>query len=158
MQNPWNIQSLYEFQYFNCPKCIFKDQSKQGFVNHAYELHPESIEYLINIDDKSITGIVFPLIEQISEIKKESNETISETEDIRGSEIKSEEYIIVQYNEESNHDINDPLDVIKMENDYDNHIMTSEEMRDYNCDQCEILAFVDVKTRNLVSASLALDS
>ena len=42
-ENPWNIQSIYELQYFNCPTCVFKNQSKQTFINHAYEYHPDAI-------------------------------------------------------------------------------------------------------------------
>ena len=45
MENPWDIESIYELQFFNCPSCIFKDQSKQEIINHAYEVHPESIEH-----------------------------------------------------------------------------------------------------------------
>ena len=51
MENPWNIQTIYELQYFNCPSCIFKNHSKQEFINHAYDIHPESIEDLKSIDD-----------------------------------------------------------------------------------------------------------
>ena len=70
MENPWNIQSLYEFQYFNCPSCDFKNHSKQKLVNHAYKIHPESIEHLKNIKDISITGLVFPWQEQLSETEE----------------------------------------------------------------------------------------
>ena len=60
MENPWNIHSIYEFQYFNCPTCIFRNQSKQEFVNHAYEFHPDSLDYLINITDESLDDITCP--------------------------------------------------------------------------------------------------
>ena len=60
MENPWNIQSIYELQYFNCPACDFKNHSKQQFVNHAYEFHPDSIEFLINIEDNSLSELVLP--------------------------------------------------------------------------------------------------
>ena len=60
LENPWNINSLYEFQYFNCPSCEFKHVGKQDFVNHAYESHPESIDYLTNISDGSLKGILCP--------------------------------------------------------------------------------------------------
>ena len=60
MESPWNIQSIYELQYFNCPSCFFKDNSKQEFINHACEIHPESIEHLKNIQGKSLTDIVLP--------------------------------------------------------------------------------------------------
>ena len=60
IENPWNIQSIYDLQYFNCPSCIFKNQSKQKFIDHAYEMHPDSIEHLYNIQDDSLTDITFP--------------------------------------------------------------------------------------------------
>ena len=55
-ENPWHIYSIYELQYFICPSCEFKNQSKQEIVNHAYEIHPESIDFLTNIKDESLTG------------------------------------------------------------------------------------------------------
>ena len=59
-ENPWSIKSIYEFQYFNCPSCAFKRQSKQEFINHAYEVHPESIDYLQEIKDGSLSGTICP--------------------------------------------------------------------------------------------------
>ena len=59
-ENPWNINSIYEFQYFNCPCCSYKDQSKQEFVNHAIQSHQECIEYLAKITDGSLDGFVWP--------------------------------------------------------------------------------------------------
>ena len=72
--NPWNINSIYQLQYFNCPSCSFKNQSSQEFVNHAYELHPESIEYLMNINDESIANVTFPWNEPQIHIKTEHPE------------------------------------------------------------------------------------
>ena len=36
-ENPWNVKSLYDLQFFNCPSpfCIYKNSSKQEFVNHG---------------------------------------------------------------------------------------------------------------------------
>ena len=60
-ENPWNINSIYEFQYFNCPTCSYKNQSKQEFVNHAYKDHPDAVIYLSNIYDiESFSDIVCP--------------------------------------------------------------------------------------------------
>ena len=70
--NPWNIKSIYELQYFNCPSCFFKDISKQEIINHAYEVHPESIDYLYNINDNSLSDIVCPW--NLDEIKSEEND------------------------------------------------------------------------------------
>ena len=77
-ENPWNIQSIYEFQYFNCPTCVFKDQSKQEFVNHAYETHPNSIQYLINIKDESIIDIIFPCFKTDIKIEDSNSEDIED--------------------------------------------------------------------------------
>ena len=60
IENPWDVESLYEFQYFNCPICFFKHVSKQDFVHHAYNTHPESIEYFKNISDGSLNDILSP--------------------------------------------------------------------------------------------------
>ena len=59
-ENPWNIQSLYDLQFFNCPSCDFKDYLKQEFVNHAYNFHPEAWPYLNNIKDGSLDDIIIP--------------------------------------------------------------------------------------------------
>ena len=74
MENPWNIQSIYDFQFFNCPSCIFKNHSKQEFFSHAYQFHPESIEYFQNINDESLNDIVFPSELDMKQIKTENYE------------------------------------------------------------------------------------
>ena len=59
--NPWqDIQSLYDLQFFICPSCPYVNNSKQDFVNHAYSNHPESDQYLRNIDDGSISDVDIP--------------------------------------------------------------------------------------------------
>ena len=73
MVNPWNICSIYELQYFNCPSCVFKISSKQEFIDHVYEIHPDAIDYLIKINDNSLSDINCPW----SEIKKEEINEIS---------------------------------------------------------------------------------
>ena len=79
MENPWNILSIYEFQFFICPSCIFKNNSKQEFINHAYEYHPESIEYIMNINDESLNDIIFPSNEDSYEIKTEPENADDQT-------------------------------------------------------------------------------
>ena len=57
----WNVKSIYDFQYFNCPSCSSKKYaSKQDFVNHLGFNHPESIEYLKEISDGSLSNILQP--------------------------------------------------------------------------------------------------
>ena len=53
-ENPWDIQSLYELLYFICPSCTYTHNSKEEFICHAFEFHPESEKYLRNIQDGSM--------------------------------------------------------------------------------------------------------
>jgi hypothetical protein len=39
-KNPWHVNSVFDFQYFNCPECKCKTKGKQEFVNHASRCHP----------------------------------------------------------------------------------------------------------------------
>ena len=77
MNNPWYIQSIYDLQYFNCPTCEFKDYSKQEFVNHAHDFHPNSIPFLVNIKDESLMDIIFPW--DVKNIKTEAQVEINES-------------------------------------------------------------------------------
>ena len=72
MDNPWNIQSIYELQYFNCPSCIFKNSSKQEFIDHACEIHPESIDYLSKIFDDSLSDVSCPWRNFLAKVKQEN--------------------------------------------------------------------------------------
>ena len=69
MANPWNIQSIYDLQYFNCPSCTFKNRSKQGIVNHAYQFHPESVNFLSNLSDNSLDDVMCPWKDHFIEIE-----------------------------------------------------------------------------------------
>ena len=60
LENPWNIESLYDLQYFNCPSCSYKNSSKQDFVCHSFDTHPDSVDYLRNIVDGSLSDILCP--------------------------------------------------------------------------------------------------
>ena len=76
-QNPWSIHSIYELQYFNCPTCMFRNHSKQAFIDHAYEYHPEAVAALSNIEDGSLSDINCPWTSELDskEIKTESQNT-----------------------------------------------------------------------------------
>ena len=69
MKNPWQIQSIYDLQYFICPSCDFREHSKQEFIDHVFDIHPDSTEYLMNVQDNSLEDIVFPNIK--NEVKAE---------------------------------------------------------------------------------------
>ena len=71
MENPWSIHSIYDLQYFNCPSCVYKNHSKQQFINHAYEFHPDCVYYLENVDDNSLRDVSCPW--NGSDVKTEPN-------------------------------------------------------------------------------------
>ena len=70
-ENPWNIHSLYDLQFFNCPSCEFKIHSGQDFADHAFSSHEECQEYLPNIKDDSLDGVICPWKTAEQEIKAE---------------------------------------------------------------------------------------
>ena len=133
MENPWKIQSIYELQYFNCPTCNFKDNSKQEFINHAYEFHKESIDFLMKIDDNSLSDITCPwteIKEILTKIKKEepdNDPVFAETlENSALYEVKteiledSESEIKPEYDfdENINDGLPDPLNIEMANSDY----------------------------------------
>ena len=58
--NVWNVKSIYEFYFFNCPSCPYRNECKEDFVNHSYTSHPESVNYLKKISDGSLNDITYP--------------------------------------------------------------------------------------------------
>ena len=55
--NPWSsISKIEEFLYFCCPECEEKNQSKELFIKHALEKHPNSKECiaLINVKEEKL--------------------------------------------------------------------------------------------------------
>ena len=60
IKSPWDISSLYEYQYFQCPACFYRHDSKQEFVNHTFATHPESVNYFRKISDRSLSDIIAP--------------------------------------------------------------------------------------------------
>ena len=77
VENPWNIQSIYELQFFNCPSCTYKDHSKQKLIDHAYEIHPDCVYFLSKINDNSLFDVLCPWNE-IFVTKIEIDETDSQ--------------------------------------------------------------------------------
>ena len=59
----WKVQSIYEFQHFNCPdpNCTYKSKLKQEFAFHIHENHPEALYTWKSISDGSLNDIEHPL-------------------------------------------------------------------------------------------------
>ena len=49
-ENPWGaVNTLEDFQFYCCPECDLKEQTKDKFVKHALENHTECKEYIVNL-------------------------------------------------------------------------------------------------------------
>ena len=86
MKNPWDVVSLYEFQYFLCPSCSYKQhdskfffESKQEFVTHTFHTHPESVENFKKISDGSLNDVITPWEFQEDKILTENGGDIAPT-------------------------------------------------------------------------------
>ena len=81
--NPWAVTSIYQFQFYCCPDCLIQVSRKQDFVDHVYDSHSESVEYLKAISDDSLSEIICPwnseivnfVIKSELEISKDNLET-----------------------------------------------------------------------------------
>ena len=60
IENPWTVQSIYEFHFYNCPTCSYRHYSKQEFVNHSFYTHLDSVIGLQDISDGSLSDIICP--------------------------------------------------------------------------------------------------
>ena len=78
--SPWLLQSIYDIQYFLCPEpdCNYKDSSKHTFVCHAYEFHPEAIDFLNDIQDGSLTDIDLPWNLNLEKDSEVDQKTVTE--------------------------------------------------------------------------------
>ena len=90
MDNPWNIQSIYELQLFNCPAaCDFKNFSKQEFINHIHLSHFGAVAYLMNINDGSLDDVNCPWDHKVTDefktifVSNKLSETTAENDDLQ---------------------------------------------------------------------------
>jgi len=58
VENPWLVDNIQAFAFFNCPQCSFKAKDKNFFQGHALQNHPLSFEFFCTKNPKEIvTGI-----------------------------------------------------------------------------------------------------
>ena len=125
-KNPWNIQSLYDLQYFNCPSCTYKNNLKQEFIEHAYNFHPESSNYLNNISDGSMTDVEIP-----NEMSLDFKYDLENNFSNGGLEIKVEEFDYDMTNNQSRE--NDIID--DYNSDFEEE-KTVKKVKNHKCDSC----------------------
>ena len=52
--NPWNVSSLEEFLFYNCPECVSKYSNREQFVGHAVVAHENSRDILMTILNENV--------------------------------------------------------------------------------------------------------
>ena len=115
IDNPWSVSSIEQFLYFCCPECDVKDQSKESFIQHAFDEHPKAKKYLLKLKVK---------------------------EEIYESDIVHEEY---EEQDSSYLDYMTPICEIKSEikddnensdDDIDNENAWHKSLKEFECDKC----------------------
>ena len=48
----WDVKSLEDFLYYCCPECNERKQSRESFLFHALNQHPESHDFLVQYDNQ----------------------------------------------------------------------------------------------------------
>ena len=70
MENPWFVSDLDEFLQYCCPECDEKYPSKEPFVLHAFEMHPNAKDCLeLRLDSEKVEVICKKQIDQNSPLK-----------------------------------------------------------------------------------------
>ena len=137
-ENPWDIDSIYDFYYFNCPMCLYKHNAKQDFVNHILNIHPESQDYLKKISDGSLSDILTPWDEfddygTADDIIRQNLKV--ELKDDQGNQfITADDY---DYYEDPNWDDSEEKSIkIKTEPKHNSDGDVSDSKKGHKCDTC----------------------
>ena len=101
-ENPWLVNELEDFLYFCCPECEERHQSKEIFLEHAFNQHPKAKDYLRHFKIKE---------EQIDDLKTEDYFT---NENINSSDLKYPEFLNLKY------------EIIEEGNDHNSKISSNE--------------------------------
>ena len=78
-ENPWKVSAIEDFQFFCCPECDCRNHSKDDFLAHAFETHPDAKEAL-----KDIFGI-YTVIEVKAEKADDDISDIEQRPDLEGN-------------------------------------------------------------------------
>lgn len=71
MMNPWDVQSLEDFNFLCCPECVYRSKDPDNFQRHAVGNHPQSVTFF----DKDIEIKPFTVPEVNFYVKEEQEES-----------------------------------------------------------------------------------
>ena len=97
-ENPWLVNSIEAFSFFNCPECQVKTKDKNFFQGHALQNHPLSFEFFCTSSKKPKE--IVTEIEKIESLenKAKEDETL-ERLIFPDSNSKSANYIVTEVEE-----------------------------------------------------------
>ena len=118
VKNPWAIASnLEEFHYYCCPDCDTKEPTKETFIKHALETHPEVKMYLEKLlfKQEMITS-------DAAEYYLENDENYQNNypENNLKIQVKEEEYTSTNHSAKHNQDFENATVLKAEEIDYEN--------------------------------------
>lgn len=128
--NPWDVQSLDDFLFYNCPECESKEADKSEFLKHALISHPRS-KHLVNLlivggGDTSTKkeAVKIPLTKQVTtQVNTDRIVTPEFEHNLTESEVVEEESVQTQVKDEVGDDFSD----IEATNDMDDNMEVYED-------------------------------
>ena len=64
--NPWNVQTIYDFNFFCCPECVYRSKDEIAFQAHALQNHELSTTFFHGTENSEDS--------QVNDIKQEQVE------------------------------------------------------------------------------------
>ena len=49
--NPWNVQSIHDFNFFCCPECVYRSKEEFAFQAHALQNHSLSTTFFHGVEN-----------------------------------------------------------------------------------------------------------
>ena len=137
--NPWNVSSLEDFHFYNCPECELKYASKEQFIGHAVLKHPKAHEFIPTFTQSSEPMKSDPLTTQEvhfdHDIKTEPIEPFSETEpDVHWD--LTDNYEPIPNDDVKQEILEDQVVIEPQPKKTKNYRGIVNENMQYNCDQC----------------------
>ena len=92
IENPWLVDSIQAFSFFNCPECQVKTKDKNFFQGHALQNHPLSFEFFCSSSKKTKETVTE--VESL-ENKTKEDETLEQLS-LPDSNSKATNYIVTE--------------------------------------------------------------
>ena len=89
LNNPWNVPTLSDFMFYNCPECVYKCKDDTDFQTHAVVNHPQA-------------KCFFEKLEENHELILENNHMNFSTDDQHNNSVENELKIKTEDDEENN--------------------------------------------------------